>query len=371
MPEISRSLPIKLSVDDELYRPIVNSIRLYRHLCRDVFGIVALAEFAGAAVEYLDDEIRIKPNSEKSKKLLEVAFDKSGKALAYQLREWVLREQAPNWLSFVWDSLRRDVAVKWTAKDPEFTKVSRHWLMLQGARQTARFQRVGIGFPVATARPKLDGHKLILRWDSEIGTVEFRVGTLDPHAYSVWSALRDKEEGWKLGTIYLSERDGGLRATITHTILFDMKGPDEARVATLAMNGDPEAYFKLAGPGHQSDTISVVGIVAWSKELAAQTEKRKRELASFGSSRRPWGNRKGWLRARDLLGHITHRRSQWQLNHNHAFTRRIVNRLENWRCGTLKVEKWPEQSLLTEPWSWSQFQSMLKAKCEESGIKME
>src|SRR5262245_28270370 len=153
-----RTLKIDLVVtgDDDAQRLAVlnqvrQSIRQYRAVLRHCFSVLTCAQAAAAEISWQGGdagEIRVRPNNDAARQVLAAATGKDGAALGYQLREYVLQTLAPTWHSFVWDSLRRDMSTAWTAKDAEFPRAGRGWLILQGARGISRFNNRGIGFPV-------------------------------------------------------------------------------------------------------------------------------------------------------------------------------------------------------------------------------
>src|SRR5262245_40933716 len=155
---VTRSLSVDVVVADELRQPVVNAIRRYRAACRQLYAVLLLSQQAGAEIVETDEVLRVLPKNEAAKAVLASALGKGGKALGYELRDWFRQELYPQSLSFVWDSARRDVAAVWTAADPEHPRATRGYLALQGARGIAQFARRGLGFPLATARPKLAGH---------------------------------------------------------------------------------------------------------------------------------------------------------------------------------------------------------------------
>lgn len=185
------SLKIDVSVGDDkaLHRHVVASIRRYRAIARHMFSVYTLAEAAGATIESTEAGVRVVPQSDKAKQLLAVLFDKNGKKHMYQFREYVLHELYEGAASFVWDSVSSDVSRNWRHSDPEFPFVSRGWLVLQGARRHARFDRLGIGCPMATARPQIRDHEVEVHWDKNIGPVKFFLARLDAGRWEIYQAL--------------------------------------------------------------------------------------------------------------------------------------------------------------------------------------
>ncbi len=403
-----RSTTFDLIPPDDMRQPILNSIRRYRAACRQLFAVVGLAQAAGASlVEKDDGSVSLKPSGIQAKIIATAAMTDAevtsealgkgngsrlsipvGSGANYELRRWFLEDLMPGAMSFVWDSARRDINTAWTARDAEFPQASRGWLALQGARGLAQFQRRGIGFPLATAHPLLEGRTLTLRWHHDLGTLVFNTPRMDGGRYHVWRALRDGDEGWKLGTLYLNERDGKLLATVTHERPANLASVDQERVCRVTFGervdggnqnvervdarigiGDPENYLRIIGPDGMSsyDTISMVEAVAWLARQRVRREQLERRRAACGNPRRPWGHRKGWLAAQDVLSRATLLRERGQAQRNHAWSRRLVTRAVAWRCGVISVEGMPAD-LLGHPWGWAQFREDVKYKAAERGI---
>lgn len=388
---VTRSVSIDLFVPDEQRQSVLNSVRHYRLCCRDVYAALLLAQTAGAEIEDIEGAMRLKPQSDQAKLALAAALGVAritpgdrekgngqsftvnvGSAMAYECRAWVLQQLFPTAMSFVWDSLRRDVVTVWTSRDPEHTQATRGWLALQGARGVAQFQRRGIGFPTATARPKLAGNTLTLKWDRELGAVEFRIPRLDGGRYYVWRALRDGDEGWKLGTVYLGERDGKLYAVLSHDRPAQAASVDAERVCTVRFGDTQEGFLRIVGPdGAQTyDSISAESAVAAMERLRVHRDKQEKRRAACGNPRRPWGHRKGWLANQDVLTRCTLQRDRLQKDVNHCWSRWAVSRAVSWRCGKLVVEAMPAD-LFGHSWSWAtQFRMFLAYKAEEVGIEL-
>ncbi len=370
---VSRSLKVDLYLGEEQTehrRQIISSIRRYRHTARTCFSILACAQAAGSSIIWKDDDIQIKPDNAKAKQLLELATGKEGKVLIYELRNYILRDLNPTWMSFVFDSVRRDIEVAWKAKDPEFTRASRGWLILQGSRGITQFNRRGIGFPVKTAKPKLDKHSLTLKWDHDLGPIEFKLGKLDGGRYYVWKSLRDGCDGFELGTLYLTEIDGKLAATLTYSKPPDVQEVDVGRMATLEVFGnDPERLMVLQGPDGEEtlDRIDSQETHAWLSRMHMRKKVLEARRAACGSPRRPWGHRKGWLAAQDVLSNLTKLRTNGVTERNHRTTARMLDRLVKWRCGTVRIAPLPEL-IAGFQWNWSQFRQFVEYKLSEASI---
>ena len=386
---VQRSVTLDVFATDERRQDVLNSIRKYRAVCRQVYATLLLAQTAGASVEEHETGPRLKPDGDGSKLALAAALGSAkiergkktkgegqeykvqiGSGLAYELREYVRKELWPTALSYVWDSIRRDVTTVWTSKDPEHTQAKRGWLALQGARGIAQFNWRGIGIPVATGRPKLERDLLALKWDHEIGSLTFKLPRLDGGRYFVWKNLRDGSDGWELGTIYLNERDGKLKVTMTYTKPASVAQVDPKRVCRVKLVADKETLLRIVGPDGAAtyDTIASADVLAWLVRRRQQKELREAERSACGAPRRDWGRRKGWNCAQRIIAKLTLRREQGVKNHNHAWARRIVARATAWRCGRIEINKVPDD-LAGYPWKWQQLVDFITYKSQERGIE--
>lgn len=262
----SRSMKIDLFVADNLRQPVLDSIRRYRAACRKMFSLLGLSQTAGAN---LDENGRIKPKTDQAKIIAacslgtatsEVSYGKKGegnnylvkigKISNYEMRPWFFEELYPTARGFVFDSARQDITVAWNALDPEITKATRGWLTMQGERGFAQFRRRGIGLPATTAKPELHNHTLSLDWDRNLGSIDFKLDNLDGGRYTVWKRLRDRLDGYSLGTIYLSENDGKLFATISYSL------PEAKAYVTLSPEGEIQKIQKEIAPDELPETIT-------------------------------------------------------------------------------------------------------------------
>ena len=384
---MDRTTVFDLIGSDENCQAVLGSIRRYRHACREMYGVLLAAFAAGA--EIVDEEkLSLKPDNDRATVVLAAAMGRvaitkesgdkgegnrfslsAGKALGYEMRTWFLQDLCPGFMSFVWDSAKRDVTTVWTSGDPEFPKAKRGWLALQGARGIAQFQRRGIGFPLATGRPALGGYTLHLKWDHNLGEQEFKLPRLDGGRRHVWLSLRDKDEGWKLGTIWLNERDGKLLAIVSHHRPERGAEVDAGRICRLSFGTTAETWLTVASPDGEQMFFAIsaadaIGHLAQNERRRIALEARK---AAVGNPCRPWGRRKGWDAIVAVLGRNTANRARFAADCNHAWTRRIVGLAVSWRCGQIMVPSLPE-TMHGYSWPWSDWTAKLRYKAEERGI---
>jgi len=373
--------------NQDLRQEILNSIRRYRAACRQCYGVLLLARAAGAEIEIKDESLRVKPKLDNSKiglaSLLGVAkIEKTekgprgsgqgyavnvGAGDAYELRQYFFDQLYPEAKSFVWDSMRRDITTVWNSRDPEFGNASRGWLALQGARGIAQFNWRGIGLPTATAKPRLVGHSVFLNWDKGLGEVEFHLPNLDGGRYHVWRSLRDGSEGWKLGTLYLNERDGKIKIVATHERPDKTDDLDPERVCRVQFQEYP-GLLTIAGPDGALTYDSIAGesVKAFLDAALQRRIALENRRAACGNPKRPWGHRRGWLANQDVLSRATLNRTRTVADYNHAWTRRIVTWAAAWRCGQVELGPLPEE-MFGHPWQWSQLVANLTYKVEEIG----
>lgn len=355
---MNRSIKIDIISPPEMRSKIIASIRQHRFACRQFYSLLTLSELAGAKSEMNEDVVKIIP-------------DKEHQFLTYiknPERAVIKNELLPTAMSFVWDSCKGAVETCWKSKDVEFPKATRGYLTLNGARDIAFFNRIGIACPRLTAKPKFEEHSLFLKWDHEIGEVEFKVPRLDGARYYVYRNLRENVEGWKMGTLYLNERDGKIFAGVSYSCPDVKTEINKERILNISFTEDPENFIKIFGPDGVSnyDTISAAEAVAWLDELSAIRKKFESQKRATGNPRKPWGSSKQWKTVQSKLSHNTERRDNGVTSRNHLWTRRIVSRAQSWNCGTIAVNNLPE-SIFGRQWQWYQFKTFLEYKIAEIG----
>ena len=365
----SVTLPVFLPEEaKDKYQDIINSIRLYRAIARQMFAACAMAEIAGAKITHDKEYIKIIPQKDAALSILKTAFKQDGKAHLYQLRTLVLDELAPTFHSFVWDSLRREVSKRWVSRD-QLIPATRGYLLLQGARDIAQFKSLGIGIPAIPSTIKLKDHRLSVKWDHSIGGIDFGINRLDGQRYIIWKCLRDGEKGWKLGTSYLSEREGRLRVTITYEAPDKKIKLDKSKKLILSFTQEekPMDFLKLSHNGRKLYTISVADAMNRIDRLFKLRQQYEINRASDGGKK--WGHRAAYKSTQAKVSKITLRRTCVTKEWNHLYSRRIMNFMNHANAGVLEVEKLPSD-LLGRPWPWKQFFEFLSYKADENNVKL-
>jgi hypothetical protein len=361
-----RSTKIQIIPPADRRQEILDSIRLYRHVCRQIFAASALAEIAGGTIGWSEKNgekfLNISTERESIKNLLKEVYGGEHSLHLYELRNFVRSDLAPNFLSFVWDSARRDVSSRWIARDPEI-KATRGWLTVQGARGLAFFNHIGIGCPRATARPDLHEHCLNIKWDHSIGSVEFKIPKLDGGRYVIWKNLRDNTEGWRLGTIYLNERDGKCFLVVSYERPDPVADIDNSRILTVTVNEAHEEYITASCENKRftGEKVSVVDALNWLARLDCVRLRYERQLAAAGR------DKKSRAVIVKKLNSLTEKRANGQKTFNHLWTRRLVAHAVRTGCGTIVVQRMPEREMAGHPWGWNQFENFLRYKISEFG----
>ena len=361
---LNRSIKLDVFVDKDKYQPILSSIRKYRAVARQMFATTALAEISGGDVDASTGTLH--PSNERSKKFLELAFEKAGKAHLYEMRDLVRSDLAPEFLSFVWDSLRTTVSQRWIARDP-LIKATRGWLIDQGARSLGYFRGIGIGFPQATSHPEIDGHVIRLKWSHEIGSVEFKIGKLDGGRYVHFKRLRDHLDDYQPGTFYLSERDGHIFVVITYSKPLIPKKLDEKTELHVKFTTDPDKFIII---GSENNIISAREVLGWLNEIKNASGAMQARLSACGSPRQPWGNRRAFTAVSERLNNVTQRRLHGEQVHNHLWSRRIIDQAVRDEAGIVRVFDFPEKEIFGHPWNFSQLKQFLEYKTTEIGGKI-
>jgi hypothetical protein len=356
---------------------VINAVRKYRACARQMFAIGMLSMSAGSKIEIHDDDIRVATEKGRSAEILQALFGKGGKGMLYSMRQWFLgperrtckfptevpvSESEAQWSSaesFVWDSCRRDVVNRWNSKDPEFTKASRGWLTLQGARGMARFNNIGIGFPVLTAKPKMTNHTIRLKWDRAVGEIEFKIKRLDHGRWETWKSIVSGE--YSAGTLFLNERKGELRITVAYQK--PAASPDLIIGKTLQVEFLSDRIC-MSSRGDTDEVMTTHAVGALGRfEMRKKAIEARREAC--GSVFQAWGHRNGWHKDQDVLSNLTRVRSAFLTDQNHAWSRRIADRVRQWRCGKVNVVL-PED-LSGRTWPWHQFKEFMTYKISELG----
>lgn len=284
----------------------------------------------------------------------------------YALRDQI-KTMAPEYKGFVFDSMRKQSWERWIAKDPQFTNCTRGFLMLNFSRELVRFKSVGIEFPVLTAKPVLDGRKIGLFWDTNLGRVEFELPNLDNARWITFCRIRDGQS--KLGTVVLSEKEGKIRIGITYSIESLHAEVDSDRHLDVKFEEDKLA---IVGPDG-TDTcefISYEEAVAWLARVRKVRDIWQNRQKCAGSKRRHWGARKIFVDCQEKVSRNTDRRTNGVKYRNHHWSRLVIDRARKWRCGSIRITTPEKSEICGHPWAMDQFKQFVKYKANLYGIEL-
>ena len=397
---VTKMFVIDVFVREEgLKQQILNSIKLYRHAGRQLVGTFFTACAAGASVQEKKGDLVIKPENARARQILDLAMDKSGKLEMYSCRDVVLQHWAKGsgkgggkgggntsrWHSYVWDSLRRKVWSLWQAKDPQFQKAARGWLVLQGVRRLPVMNGIGIETPAVYVR-KLDHHSVELQWDHEIGPVTLHFTKLDGGRWAVWKAIL--EDRYKIGSVTLNYRrtKKGPQLKLYMPYKYRRKKRDISPKRSIEVSFDHDTGITVTMLEGKHDSQAAVppddlrkvvlpfaAAISGIDQLKTQDETllaKLRACGNRGECRRGQGcpaAANAFVARRKKVSLQRERRvKDW----NHRWTSRIAAVAESWQCGKCVLFDIPE-TIRKRPWQWFHFQQMLQYKLHELGCTMD
>ena len=293
-----------------------------------------------------------------------------------------------------------------TAKDPDIP-ISRHLLILDGVRKLPWFMNEPIHLkycPTYRSDVIFNGHRVFLRWDKELGYVEFKLigKKLKQNAKgnskrgldaSQWYIIKQLQSGaWAPGGAKLQlMKDGDFRLICGYQG-FELDRPelrakagrerielipvDKDRIDELSFTEDRERFMVLQlSSGHRAsagipvDEVkkhewSALGMLAHVDRLSKQQDRSKKRASSCGAFHKA---REAEQTRRDR---ITRARENVVANWAHEWSLQVADRCMSMRCGQLRVFDIPKEVLFLRPFPWSKFRFDLEYKCRERGIEV-
>jgi len=372
---MNASLKIDINLPKECKnkrQAIINSVRFHRMVARKCFGILTTISCAGATIDVDDPanpKIYIKDRSQQE--LLAKFFGKEGKRSMYAFKPYI-KEIAPTWLSRVSDDLRTTLSKRWIGKDPEIN-ASSGFLTLQGVRRPAVFPNLGISINNSGYTIDPENRCINIKWDYDIGTINFKIpGKLDRSRYYIWKQLSTGADGWKMGTIYISEKDNKIFLVITYSKPDLPTELDPKKTLEVSFNEDSEEFFITMNAPKMFDScmLSASEAVGWLSELRSLQDKYEMRKKATGNVKRPESFKKGYRGIQNRVHKLTIRRANGVQTRNHNWSKRIITTAERFRCGKIIIKDYPIQKddLFGHPWAWYQLQTYLKYKAKTRGI---
>lgn len=372
-------------VGDENYPKVIEAIRRYRWVCRHIAAIACTVEAAcSEAVTSEDGFLKINMGHEESKKILAHIFKKQGKAYIYELRDYV-KTLLPEWKSCMVDGVLRNVASALMAKDAEKNNARRNFLVTVGMRTAPGFRFSEMPIPNKDASISTEKNGVRLKWNFDVDKVEFRwLGArkksggrkLDPGRSYTWHKLSTKE--WKMGSVYLNERDGKLKVRVTYHEPERQSVVDESRVLEVAYDPDNKDKFlsiKLVKGGKtllddiKHRELSALAALDRIDDLETRARSTLYKRSACGSKVGGSGLKSAARHYDGRRERITKQRTNVVKNWNHLWSSRIILLCKNNRAGSLVVSGLPAK-LFERPWQWFQFKEFVKYKAKADGIKV-
>lgn len=360
---MKRNLKLEVFVDGiELHARIRKSIRLYRATMRAAYSFCAIAETLGATIEVSEDSVTVKPNSKKSKEILQSVVVDGLKIQYDEMRHWI-KELYPSLMSNSTSKIGYIIGKMMTMKDQDIKKCQKKFLVVNGKRAFASFNRAGI--PLKNGMLKIAGHKLIIKWDKEIGETEFATQKLDSSTYYAFSSLRENRDGWKICDSYLSFDEDKNKIIV----ILSYERPDTPSVVVpekvmyVEFTDDKEKFITCyTDDKWSSRPFSASGIIAYLTQMEAIFGRYMGEFRSY--HRREYKQRKN---VKCKLSRYTERRANAEKNNNHLWSRRIVDFARQQCAGKLVVINTPEKTLFDLPYGWYDLKTKLSYKMQEIG----
>ncbi len=371
---------------------ILAAIKHFRATAATVVNTVVVAESALAT--WNSQKERVESAEKKDVKLiLGEMCGKRGKGNPIEAR---IKKLAPTWNSPLVQECRQLIETALSSKDPEKTKVPRQVLINSQERKAPDFRYVGL--PIlccksTEANVKWNGfHRVSLRWDNELGFVEFGVcgkrkkdkksGNisygLEPYQIGVLKSIQSKE--YQQGTTDIMENDGDLFLCIPYSYVPKNRETDPTRIMELCFTDDQQRFIsaKMDSRGSHRNEIdlawnqqeSCIAAVDQLKRLKGQSsyvEEVRRACGSKRERKQGSGHPAGYRAASERGDRLMKCRDGAVKTWNHIWSARIVSWATSRDCGRIEVFDIPAQ-LFGWPWQFSDFKSKLEYKAREKGI---
>jgi len=366
--EIKRNVRIDINLDGDLYKQVRDQINLYRAVCRKVYSACAIAEMAGSKFEFDEKgSLKVVPSSKEVDQMIRSVFGGTGGkgGAFYGIRQFA-RSFHPSWKGIMGESIQYSVVgPKWTAKDAEKKRATHGFLVLNGARNFAQFNRIGI--PIKNTEVKFGDRSLIMKWDFKIGPVEFRIAKMDASRHYKWRNIQNG--AWKLGTVYINvDSDGKLFLLVSYTQPIEDRQLDSEKTMMVSFSDDPELFINCSGQkSFEGDVISVFEAINGLSSILSTAQKYEKCGVSAGNPRKVWGSKKIYSGVTKKMRKLSRRRSNYVQYRNHLWTRRITDNAQRWNCGKVVVVNCPSGEMFEHPWQWYQFRQFLEYKLGEIG----
>jgi len=346
---------------------IHNAFLVYRTVARKAAAILDMAEIAGANVDHKGDEWKVIPKYDDRWEILKATFGKDTKGLG-PIRPLIKAELDDKLSSEFVDGILRELDARWKAKDAEFPKARRNFLVLNGRRLPPRFQFVQLPIRVRQMEIDENGHGITIRYKPDGGRMRLKIGTVDRFRWERWkdaidtpSVLRDSrlkidKDGkmWLLACIQVGCRTKricpGRKLIVTYG--------EWVSPAAKKMPPSPALLLTVEDKSG-SETINGLFTAGATDGLLANKVRSQRSKVMCSSAHLAPSILEGFRRRQ---ANITAQRSNFTHTWNHVWSKRIVRCAIQNECETIEFDL-PEK-LDGEPWPWAEFKLMTTHKLE-------
>jgi len=429
------SSPCLVDGGRDKYVEVVNMVRIYRALFRELNGIAMLGSAAtskilprttkinkdGEEVPVMDPgAFKVRRDYKQSKELVANALNGlAGKAKYYELRNAFCRVvanlSASGVITFgthMFDTLRVRLAAERDKKVilPSGKELPRSHMEVVGAFDAIPVRNLGVPFMHSATRSCASliedergvrlrvqwGHKedcadLILKGSVQVGDKKLERKPAWSIEYMLHKMLTGEWE-WQTPVLNLHD-DGKLFVTIPFarpTAEKFLKPGSVAELSYMPIYGRDLWRTKAdrmgTGTGKHDNMRYVVHLTQGKQKFALAANDVIADFDRYTRQRVYWeeyrDSRRRWTRrlrkpAAEHINALAGARLRRMRDANHAWSRQVCQRAFSWGCSKIKVFKFPDGAAhgLTGDkaysWSWSQFMQFLQYKAEEKGIAIE
>ena len=180
--------------------------------------------------------------------------------------------------------------------------------------------------------------------------------------------MRDGATGWKIGTVYLNERDGRLRLTVSYTAPLKDTVTDPDTAMQVEFGDELDSFITLSCPAKRFSGFRIHAHETrdWLARMEVLNARYEAQRKSLGR-----GNRKVRRRVRERENRRSVRRANGTKHWNHVWTRTIIDHCRRLQAGKVVVVNRPEGEVFGFSWPWAQFEQFLAYKADEMGGTVE
>lgn len=405
-----------------MYQAIRQDFALFRGAARKAASCLIMSQAAGCEIDLNEKEVRLTPDSDKSKSILLSVFGPpilggEAKRFGYPMRPWI-KSMMPNFKADMADAALSAVVSWYTNADQQFPKATKGWLALQGARRPPMFDRLPLSMrgPAAEkAEVKCTKRGFLIKYRTDIefevklaGNRQRPAGAercgerIDTSRWYIFKNIRDGKWPCKSAFLHMDE-EGKLRVRLAYyPPAKKVSGLDPLRTLAVSFAKDMDQFIcldiiegKKAGKIAirngayvdldivRRDWKSAAAAIAYFHRLKAQQERYTAQLRSAGSRRdvrEGFGHKKAADKAIRIRNALTIQRENAAKSWNDIWSKWVVKTATDWHCKNIVVFGPPkpvdpknpsvDQGLLGMPWGWYAFKAMVEYKAKFAGVNV-